>query len=176
MYNLTSPGHCGSFEIMIDPIQRPVRKKNVASVSFPITRNLKFIGYNKSDSIVVSNCGNATLIARGTFQLSGIIFSRQSTFEIDIDGKGAISFKGRCKNIIINNIIGECILDLSDVACRSVTCLSASGKSTIILGRTKVIKQLVIGNDTIVRYKGKPKLVNHLITENARFEEITVAA
>jgi hypothetical protein len=161
---------------MIDPNQRLVRKKNLATVSFPITRNLKFIGYNKSDSIVLGNCGNATLIARGTFQLSGIVFGRQSTFDIDIDGKGSVSFKGRCKNLIISSISGECTLDLSDVACRSVTCLSASGKSTIILGRTKVIKQLIIGNDTIVRYKGKPKLVDHLITENARFEEITAAA
>jgi len=161
---------------MIDLVQRPVRKKDPTSVPFPITRNLKFIGYNKSDSIVLGNCGNATLTARGTFQLSGIIFGRQSTFEIDIDGKGSISFKGRCKNIIINSIGGECTLDLSDVACRSITCLSASGKSTILLGRTKVIKQLVIGNDTIVRYKGKPKLVEHSITENARFEEITAAA
>jgi len=62
------------------------------------------------------------------------------------------------------------------LACRSVTCLSASGKSTILLGRTQIIKQLVIGNDTIVRYKGKPKVVEHSITENARFEEITEAA
>ncbi len=161
---------------MIDHIQQLVRNKNAVSIPFPVVRNLKFIGYNKSDSIVLGNFGNATLVARGTFQLSGIIFGRQSTFEIDIDGKGSISFKGRCKNIIIKSISGECTLDLSDVACRSITCLSASGKSTILLGRTKVIKQLVIGNETIVRYKGKPKLVEHLITENARFEEITAAA
>jgi len=161
---------------MIDQLQRPVRKKKAVSVPFPTARNLKFIGYNKSDSIVLGNSGDATLVARGTFQLSGIVFCKQSTFEIDIDGKGSVSFKGRCRNLVINSICGECTLDLSDLACRSVTCLSASGKSTILLGRTQIIKQLVIGNDTIVRYKGKPKVVEHSITENARFEEITEAA
>jgi hypothetical protein len=161
---------------MIDLIQRPVRKKKGESVVLPIARNLKFIGYNKSDSIVLGNCGNASLVARGTFQLSGVVFCRQNNFEIDIDGKGSISFKGRCRNLIISSISGECTLDLTDVACRSVTCLSASGKSTILLGRTQIIKQMVIGNDTIVRYKGKPKLVEHLITGNARFEGINEAA
>jgi hypothetical protein len=160
---------------MIDQLRRPVKSKKSVNV-IPIARNLKFIGYNKSDSIVIGNCGNATLIARGTFQLSGIVFCRQNNFEIDIDGKGSISFAGRCKNLIINSISGECTLNLTDVACRSVTILSASGKSTILLGRTQIIKQLVIGNDAVVRYKGKPKLVEHLITENARFEGITEAA
>jgi hypothetical protein len=161
---------------MIDLVQRPVKKKKAVSGPFRIAKNLKFIGYNKSDSIVLGNCGNATLIARGTFQLSGIVFCKQNTFEIDIDGKGSVSFKGRCRNLVINSICGECTLDLSDLACRSLTCLSATGKSTILLGRTQIIKQLVIGNNTIVRYKGKPKLVEYLITENARFEGITEAA
>ncbi|HJW31501.1 MAG TPA: hypothetical protein VJ508_19865, partial [Saprospiraceae bacterium] len=155
---------------------KPAKKRKPVSVPFPVVRNLKFIGYNKTDSIVLGNYGDASVIARGTFQLSGIVLCRKSTFELDIDGKGVVSFKGRCKSLVIRNISGDCTINLSDLACRSITCLSASGKSTILLGRTRVIKELVIGNDTIVLYKGKPRLEKYTITDNARFEGMIEAA
>ena len=161
---------------MINQPSYSAKTKKPVSVPFPISRNLKFIGYNKNDSIVLGNYGDASVIARGTFQLSGIVLCRKSTFEIDIDGKGMVSFKGRCKNLVIRNISGDCTVNLSDLACRSVKCLSASGKSTILLGRTRVIEQLVISNDTIVLYKGKPRLENYSITENAKFEGIMTEA
>jgi len=161
---------------MIKPAPRVIKRRKPVSVPFPLIRNLEFVGEHQTDSIVLGNYGDAKVTAKGNFQLSGIVLCRKNTFEIDMEGIGTISFKGRCDNLIIHKISGECTLDLSDLACRSMKCLSATGKSTIILGRTKVIEQLIIGNDTMVRYKGKPILENHSITDNARFEEVVEAA
>ena len=118
----------------------------------PESRNLEFVGDHKTDSILLGDYGDAKLTARGTFNLSGIALFRKSTLEIYMEGAGSVVLNGRCKNLLIQNISGDCTLDLTDLACKKIRCLSAIGKATIILGRTKEIEQMILGPDVIVRY------------------------
>src|SRR5438105_4622856 len=102
---------------MINIAPRKIKRRKAKSIPFPLIRNLEFVGTHQTDSIVLGNYGDAKVTAKGNFQLSGIVLCRKNTFEIDMEGTGTISFKGRCDNLVIQHIGGECTLDLSDLAC-----------------------------------------------------------
>jgi hypothetical protein len=133
-------------------------------------RNIEFIGEHKNDSIVIGNYGDARLTARGNFNLSGIIFCRRSTVELNLSGAGTVTFTGSCKRLFVQGIDGDCVLNLSHLSCEVVRVEAGKGKSVIILGRTKKIELLNLYNDAVVKYEGKPLLVNYSLSGNAKIE------
>ncbi len=151
------------------------RKKSVFSPD-PSSRILEFIGTHQSDSILLGDYGDAKITAIGDFELSGIVLCRKNTLEIYMEGNGIISLQGRCKTLLIRNISGDCTLDLTNLACKKVQCLSATGKSTILLGRTRVIERLVMCNDAYMRYPGRAVLNSYSLSDNARMEQIVEEA
>jgi len=140
------------------------------------SRHLEFIGDHNNDSIILGNYGDAKITAKGNFNLSGIIYCKKSTVEICLEGNGHVTFKGYCQKLLIQNISGHCTLDLSELSCDSMQCLSGQGTSTIILGKTKVIEQLVLVNDAVVRYPGSPLLASYSLSDNAKIVRMTEAA
>jgi hypothetical protein len=136
----------------------------------PVTRKIEFIGQHKDDSIVIGNYGDAKIIAKGNFDLSGLIYCSKSTVEFNIEGDGVIAFKGVCKKLLIRGIHGNCTLDLSNVTSQTVWCESVKGSSVIVLGPTKTIELISLDNDAVVRYEGKPVLLNYSLRGNSRIE------
>jgi len=63
----------------------------------PSERNFEFIGNQQNDSILVGNYGDAKITAIGNFSLSGLIYCRRSTVEINMAGEGTARFSGICK-------------------------------------------------------------------------------
>jgi hypothetical protein len=137
------------------------------------SRNIEFIGDHNNDSIVLGNYGDAKITAKGNFNLSGIIFCKKNTVEISLDGDGTVSFTGFCKKLLIQAIDGDCTLDLSNLACDTVRLESGKGKSVTILGRTKMIEQVNLENEAVVKYQGRPLLVSYTLSGNAKIENIT---
>jgi hypothetical protein len=154
---------------------RPRKQKKVVEMP-PALRNLEFIGDHENSSIVLGDYGDAKITAKGNFTLSGIVLCRKNTLEIFLEGSGTLSLKGHCKTLIIHNISGDCTLDVTDLACRKFKCLSATGKASVLLGRTRVIEDVVLGNDAYVRYPKRAVLEHHSITDNARLEPVGEAA
>ncbi len=155
-------------------IERPKKKK--IYLPPPESRNLEFIGDQKNDSILLGDYGDAKLVAKGKFTLSGIALCRKSTLEITLEGDGSLILNGRCKNLVIQTINGNCKLDLTDLACKKISCLSAIGKSTIILGRTKEIEQMILGPDVVVRYADGSSLNDFPRGRSARMTPSSAAA
>lgn len=154
---------------------KPKRRKNSVELPPPL-RNLEFIGHHEDHSILLGDFGDAKITAKGNFNLSGIVLCRKSTLEIFMEGSGTVALNGHCKTLLIHNLSGDCTLNLTDLACRKVRCLSATGKSTILFGRTRVIEELVLENDAYVRYPNRAVIHNYSISGNARLEKIVEAA
>lgn len=154
---------------------KPKRRKSWAVIE-PPQRNLEFIGHHENHSILLGDFGDAKITAKGTFNLSGIVLCRKSTLEIFLEGNGTVSLNGHCKTLLIHNLSGDCTLNLTDLACRKVRCLSATGKSTILFGRTRVIEELVLENEAYVRYPNRAVIHHYSISGNARLEKIVEAA
>jgi hypothetical protein len=133
-------------------------------------RKFEFIGDFKDDSIVIGNYGDATVVAKGNFNLSGLIYCGKSTVELQVDGDGSIAFKGVCKKLLIRKVRGNCILDLSDLTCQTIWCESVKGQAVITLGPTRTIELISVADDAVVRYEGKPLILNYSIRGNARIE------
>jgi hypothetical protein len=133
-------------------------------------RNIEFIGDHKDDSIVIGNYGDVKLVARGTFDLSGLIYCGKNTVEITLDGDGVVAFKGVCKKLLIRGIRGNCTLDLSNLTSKSVWCESIKDNAIVMLGPTKVIELISLDNHAVVKYHGKPVLLNYALRGNARIE------
>ncbi|MBL7859333.1 MAG: hypothetical protein JNM57_16690 [Cyclobacteriaceae bacterium] len=133
-------------------------------------RKIEFIGDFTDDSIVIGNYGDVTLVAQGNFNLSGIIFCGRNTVALEIAGDGSMVFKGICKRLFIRRIEGNCLIDLSDLTTKSVWCESARGKSVINLGKTQTIELLSLDDDALVRYPGKPLLLNYSLRGNSKIE------
>jgi len=119
---------------------------------------------------VIGNYGDAKLTAKGNFVLSGIIFCRRNTVEFNLTGAGTASFTGACKTLLVQGIDGDCVLNLSNLSCEVVRVESGKGNSVIILGRTKRIELLNLDNDAIVKYEGRPLLVNYTLSGNSKIE------
>jgi hypothetical protein len=89
---------------------------------------------------------------------------------MEISGDGSIEFKGICRKLLIRRIEGNCQLDLSNLTSESIWCESAKGKSIVTLGRTKTIELLSLDEDALVRYEGKPVLLNYSLRGNSKIE------
>jgi hypothetical protein len=127
----------------------------------PSERNFEFIGNHHNDSILVGNYGDARITAIGNFDLSGLIYCRQSTVEINLSGKGTARFNGICKKLVIQNVEGDCFLDLSNITCQTVRCEIVKGKSVVLFGQIKFVELINIDDEATVKYEGKPLLINH---------------
>jgi hypothetical protein len=133
-------------------------------------RNIEFIGEHKDDSIVIGNYGDVKFVAKGNFDLSGLIYCGKNTVEINLEGEGIVSFKGVCKKLMIRGVRGNCTLDLSNLTSQVIWCESIKDNSVITLGPTKLIELISLDNEAIVKYEGKPVLLNYSLKGNSRIE------
>lgn len=133
-------------------------------------RRIEYIGAHKNDSIVIGNYGDVKFVAQGTFDLAGLIYCGKSTVEFNIEGDGTITFNGVCKRLIIRGMKGNCTLDLRNLTCQNVWCESIKDNSIVILGNIKVIELISLDHEAVVRYEGKPVLMNYSVRGNARIE------
>jgi len=138
----------------------------VKSITKP--RNIEFIGDYREDSIVIGNYGDAKITAIGNFSLSGLIYCSKSTVEFTMGGAGKASFTGICKNLMIRGMDGNCTLDLSGLTCEVVRCESVKGNSVVLLGPTRLIELISLDNDAVVKYEGKPQLLNYSLRGNSK--------
>ena len=142
----------------------------VKTATLKTPRKFEFIGDHQNDSIVIGNYGDVRFIAKGNFNLSGLIYCGKNTVEFNIVGDGMISFTGVCKKLMIRGIDGNCNLDLSNLTSKVVWCESVKGKSVITLGPTKLIELISLDNEAVVKYEGKPVLLNYTLRGNSRIE------
>jgi hypothetical protein len=136
------------------------------------SRNIEFIGEHTNDSIVIGNYGDVKFIAKGTFNLGGLIFCAKSTVEFNLSGNGTVYFNGICKHLVIRGIEGNCTLDLSNLTSKTVWCESVKGSSVIILGQAKVIELISLDNEAVVRHSGNSTLLNYSLRGNSRIENL----
>jgi hypothetical protein len=92
-------------------------------------RKFEFIGDHSDDSIVIGNYGDAHFVAKGRFDLSGLIYCGKNTVEINLAGDGVVTFTGVCKKLLIRGVEGNCTLDLRNVTADLVWCESVKGTS-----------------------------------------------
>lgn len=133
-------------------------------------RKIEFIGDHKDDSIVIGNYGDVKLVARGTFELAGLIYCGKNTVEISLEGDGIVTFKGVCKKLMIRGVRGNCTLDLRNLTSKIVWCESVKDNAKITLGPTKTIELISLDNNAVVKYDGNPILLNYSLRGNARIE------
>jgi len=152
-----------------DGLPKKIRKAMIKPAS---ERNFEFIGDHQNDSILVGNYGDAKITAIGDFNLSGLIYCRQSTVEIILSGQGTARFSGICKKLVIQRVEGNCILDLSDIACQTVRCEIVKGKSVVLFGHIKFIELITVDDEASVRYAGKPLLLNHSLYSNTEMQTL----
>ena len=138
----------------------------VKSITQP--RNIEFIGDHSNDSIVIGNYGDAKITAIGNFSLSGLIYCSKSTVEFNMAGEGNAVFTGVCKRLLIRGMAGNCTLDLSKLTSDVVWCESVKGSSVIILGPTRLIELINLDNEAMVKFDGKPLLLNYSLRGNSR--------
>ena len=132
------------------------------------SRNFEFIGDYKDDSIVIGNYGDAKFIAKGNFDLSGLVFCSKNTVEISLEGEGKVSLRGVCKKLVIRGIRGNTTLDLSQLSSKLIWCESIKDQAVIKLGPTKVIELISLDNNASVHYDGKAVLMNYVLRGNSR--------
>jgi hypothetical protein len=133
-------------------------------------RKIEFIGAHKDDSIVIGNYGDVKFVAKGNFDLAGLIYCGKNTVEFNIEGDGKVSFRGVCKKLMIRGIFGNCTLDLSNLTSQVIWCESVKGNAVITLGPTKLIELISLDNEAVVRYEGKPLILNYTLKGNSRIE------
>jgi hypothetical protein len=132
-------------------------------------KKIEYDGHNKVESLLIGNFVDALFVAKGTFDISGMIYSKK-TVEFTVIGNGTVRFSGFCKKVIIHLVKGECILDLSAMTSKEVCCFSVRDRSKILLGPTKVITRANVQDDAVFKYASKPVLKSYSIIGNARIE------
>lgn len=130
-----------------------------------------FEGQHRSDSLLIGNYGDVEFLATGSFDLSGMIYSR-NTIEFTVVGTGNIRLHGYCKKVVINLVKGECTLDFSKLSSKEVICISLRDKSRTIIGPTKVITRANVQDEAVFQYQSNPLLQAYSVVGNARIESI----
>ena len=137
-------------------------------------RKIEYDGEHKDDSILIGNFGDVDFIAKGEFELSGMIYSKQ-TVTFTVLGKGLIKFHGVCHKLIIHLVKGECILDLSELESHEVSCVSLRDNSQTFVGPTRIINRANLQDEAVLKYNGNPRILNYTISGSSRMEPIESA-
>jgi hypothetical protein len=133
-----------------------------------IRRKFSFTGNTVADDILIGNHGSASLIARGHFNLSGILYMLAGKADFTVNGSGQITFTGKCKHLVISKAHGDCILDFSELRCDLITCVSVGGQVTILTGETKRIDITEMNEEATLKISGNPLVTAHCLDHNAR--------
>jgi hypothetical protein len=136
-------------------------------------RRIEFLGDYKDDSLLIGNHGDVELIVNGCFDLSGMIYSKK-TVEFTVIGSGLIRFTGFCKRVVIHLVKGDCILDLSGLSSKEVSCISLRDRSRIMIGPTKVISRANIQDEAVFYYASMPLVRSYSLAGKARIERATM--
>jgi hypothetical protein len=132
-------------------------------------RRIEFQGEHRNDSLLIGNHGNVEFIANGSFNLSGMIYSKK-TVEFTVIGSGLIRFTGFCRRVIIHLVKGDSVLDLSELSSKEVCCFSLRDRSRIMIGPTKVISRANVQDEAIFNYAGSALLRSYSVVGKARIE------
>jgi hypothetical protein len=130
---------------------------------------MAFEGDHKSNSLLIGNFGDVEFLAKGVFDLSGMIFSKK-TVEFTVIGTGNIRFHGFCKKLIIHLVKGECVLDLSALTTKEVVCFSLRDKTKTMVGPSKIITRANVQDEAILKYSNNTFLQDYSIVGKARIE------
>ncbi len=149
-------------QLMRNKMSKTKRRKN------GIRRRFSFTGINTVDDILIGNHGNASLIAKGHFNLSGILYLLEGKAEFTVDGSGQIAFIGKCKHLVIKRADGDCILDFSEVKCDLVTCVLMKGQITMLVGDTRRIDIVEMNEEATLKINSSPLVTAHCLDQNAR--------
>jgi hypothetical protein len=135
-------------------------------------RRIEYIGNHINDSIVIGNYGDVKFVAQGNFNLSGLIYCGKNTVEINLAGDGVVSFNGVCRRLLIRGIEGNCTLNLTNLTAEVVWCESVKGSCVVNLGPTRLIELISLDHEAVVRYPGKPVLLNYSLRGNSKIEAL----
>jgi hypothetical protein len=138
------------------------------------SRRIEFQGEHKSDSLLIGNHGDVEFIANGSFDISGMIYSKK-TVEFTVIGSGLIRFTGFCRKVIIHLVKGDSTLDLSELSSKEVCCFSLRDRCKIMIGPTKVISRANVQDEAVFNYASKPLLRSYSVVGNARIEQVAQA-
>ncbi|HEY9044479.1 MAG TPA: hypothetical protein VIN08_01220 [Ohtaekwangia sp.] len=132
-------------------------------------RRIEFEGDHKHDSLLIGNFGDVEFTAKGSFELSGMIYSKKDV-EFTIIGNGIIRFHGVCRKITIHLVKGDCTLDFSKLTSKEVCCVSLRDNSRTIVGPTKIISRANLQDKAVLKYSGNPRLQSYSIAGMSRIE------
>ena len=141
------------------------------NLSRPHKSKMIFDGDHTSHSLLIGNFGDVEFLAKGSFDLSGMIYSK-NTIEFTVVGNGNIKFHGFCKKLVIHLVKGDCTLDFSKLSTKEVICVSLRDKSKTIIGPTKVITRANLQDEAVFQYQSKPQLQDYSVVGKARIESI----
>lgn len=136
------------------------------------TRKIRYRGESREQSLVIGNHADVDFRASGNFDLSGLIYCPRYTLTISLSGTGTVSFRGTCKQIIVERINGDCVLDISDLSCREFQCRSALGKARIHVGKTRLISQANLMEHSTLKYTGQPFISGHSVQGPGKMERV----
>jgi hypothetical protein len=135
-------------------------------------RTIEYIGNHVNHSIVIGNYGDVKFVAQGNFNLSGLIYCGKNTVEINLAGDGVVSFNGICRRLLIRGVEGNCTLNLTNLTAETVWCESVKGSCVVNLGPTRLIELISLDHEAVVRYPGKPVLLNYSLRGNSKIEAL----
>jgi hypothetical protein len=122
-------------------------------------KKIEYIGTFEDHSILIGSHGDTKFKARGSFNLSGIVYSPKYSVTLSIEGTGKIRFRGICHALIIKKLSGDCELDVSQLACKDLRIISMKKNSKVIAGKVRTV-QAMIFDDATISFTEKPLISN----------------
>jgi len=126
-------------------------------------RQIEYSGNSVDHDIVIGNYGNARIQVSGKFDLKGVIFCPSARVELFVEGTGNIKFSGTCQELVIQQIQGDCIVNLSEFVSRKVRCERLSAPSKLVLGRIRSLEIISVDSEAALEYTEQPAIVNQAL-------------
>ncbi|MBL0744460.1 hypothetical protein [Chryseolinea lacunae] len=138
----------------------------------PLPRKIEFDGVHRNDSLLIGNFGDVEFVAKGSFELSGLIYCVRNAVTFFVKGDGHLTFHGTCRKLVVEYASGNCVLDFSKLETKEVCCVALKGNAEVIIGPTKVVSRANVHDEAVLRYTNNPVFTNHTVSGMARIEPV----
>jgi hypothetical protein len=129
-------------------------------------RRIIFNGHSYEKSLVIGNHDHIQLVAKGSFDLEGLIYCPKFSLELILQGEGALKLHGVCKRLVIKRVTGNIVMEMGAVRIQELSSVDLGGSSVLRMSTPKLVLEKNVHESAEIFFDGKKQRIKQSLRQD----------